>query len=140
MPNVRGSNGEAKIQASGPKPERVYSSAEVAVSLDVSEMTLLRAAGSRRLPQRSFFVMQQGFRVWLWDADEFARACTLSSTEGQYLQCALLRFSQLSSLAGVVGQSETWIVPTRFECKLPRRPRTNCRMVASFVSRQMHDC
>ncbi len=66
-------DGRRSTKASKNKiPERLYSAAEVAEALAVSKMTVLRYIDDGRLQRPSLYLQCRGYRIWLWNAREFA--------------------------------------------------------------------
>jgi len=56
---------------------RVYATSEVAKSLQVCKMTLLRYLSNGRLPPPKLFMMSHGRKVWLWTENEFLETLRL---------------------------------------------------------------
>jgi hypothetical protein len=59
----------------------MYTAADVARTLGISKMSVLRYLEAGRMPAPRHFLPRRGTKVWLWDAKEYDGAIAL----GKYL-------------------------------------------------------
>jgi hypothetical protein len=78
VPRPKSSKGQGSVKKSKRKAaKRVYSSADLADSVGISKMTLLRNLEEGRLARPAMFLQFHQKRVWLWNRREFRRSVDL---------------------------------------------------------------